>query len=136
MTGAIRGRLERFLADARGEVRGVAVLACVPGERHELGLLMLGTLLRVDGWQIAYLGADAPTDDVLELAERIDADVVCLSVTLRENAAPLTRIGRPADLQLVLGGAAANERLARKVGATYLNDNLRRSLRELRRLAR
>ena len=35
---AIRARLERLLADSRGAIRGVAVLACVPGERHELGL--------------------------------------------------------------------------------------------------
>ena len=89
VSAAIRARLERLLADARGDVRGVAVLACVPGEQHELGLLMLGTLLRADGWQVAYLGADAPLEDALDLAEQLDASLLCLSVTMRERVADL-----------------------------------------------
>jgi len=136
VSAAVRARLERLLADARGGVRGVAVLACVPGERHELGLLMLGALLRADGWQVAYLGADAPADDVVELAERLDAELVAFSATIREHLGALGRVDVPPDVRLVLGGSAANERVARRLGAVYVNDNLRRSVREIRRLAR
>lgn len=136
VSAAVRARLERLLADARGEVRGVAVLACVPGERHELGLLMLGTLLRADGWQVAYLGADAPLEDAVEFAERLDADVLCLSVTMREHSAALAKLDIPAGLAVVVGGPGATERLARKLGALHVNDNVRRSVREIRRLAR
>ena len=50
-SAAIRARLERTLAEPRGAVRGLAVLACAPGEQHELGLLMLACLLRADGWE-------------------------------------------------------------------------------------
>jgi methanogenic corrinoid protein MtbC1 len=136
VSAAIRARLERLLADARGEVRGVAVLACVPGELHELGLLMLGALLRADGWQVAYLGADAPLDDVFELAERLDANLVCLSVTMREHAAALARTPVPAGVTLALGGHAASERVARRLGARHLDGSMRSSVRELRKLAR
>src|SRR3954469_4092727 len=38
-TSAVSSSLQRLLADARGSVRGVAVLACAPGERHEIGLM-------------------------------------------------------------------------------------------------
>src|SRR2546423_8171205 len=37
---AVRSRLGYLLGDSGGGVRGVAVLACAPGERHELGLMM------------------------------------------------------------------------------------------------
>ncbi len=136
VTAAIRARLERLLADARGDVRGVAVLACVPGEQHELGLLMLGTLLRADGWQVAYLGADAPLEDALDLAEQLDATLLCLSVTMRDHIGDLSRLDVPPGITLAIGGAAANDRVARRVGAFHVNDNLRRSVRELRRLTR
>ena len=136
VSAAIRARLERLLADARGDVRGVAVLACVPGEQHELGLLMLGTLLRADGWQVAYLGADAPLEDAVELAEQLDATLLCLSVTMREHVGDLSRLDVPETVTLAVGGAAANERVARRLGAFHVNDNLRRSVRELRRLTR
>ena len=59
-TSTVRAAMQRLLADARADVRGVAVLACAPGEQHEIGLLMLAVLLRADGWQVAYLGADTP----------------------------------------------------------------------------
>jgi methanogenic corrinoid protein MtbC1 len=136
VSAAIRARLERLLADARGDVRGVAVLACVPGELHELGLLMLGALLRADGWQVAYLGADAPLDDAFELAERLDAPMLCLSVTMHEHAAALTRQAVPPGVTLVLGGDASSDRAARRLGAQHVNDSLRRSVRELRKLTR
>ncbi len=50
ISSAVRGRIMRLLADRRPAVRGRAVLACAPGERHELGLLMLAGLLCADGW--------------------------------------------------------------------------------------
>ena len=69
----MRAAIHRLLADARADVRGIAVLACAPGEHHEIGLLMLAILLRADGWQVAYLGADTPMADAAALAERIAA---------------------------------------------------------------
>src|SRR5207253_1913912 len=45
-TQAVRVRLGRRLSEARGGVRGKAVLACLPGERHDVGLLMLAVLLQ------------------------------------------------------------------------------------------
>jgi methanogenic corrinoid protein MtbC1 len=136
ISGSVRARLDSLLADARGEIRGVAVLACVPGEHHELGLLMLGTLLRADGWQVAYVGADSPLDDALDLAERLDAGAVCLSATMREHLASLKSLELPPDVTLTLGGAAASPTAARRLRAHYADGNLRRAVRELRRAAR
>lgn len=134
VSSAVRARLDARLADARGEVRGVAVLACIPGERHELGLLMLGTLLRGDGWQVAYLGADAPFRDALNLAAQLEA-LLCLSATMRANLRKLRSVDVPHGVTLVLGGSAATQTAARRLRAQYVEPNLRRAVRELRRHA-
>src|SRR5213078_2548473 len=84
-SSTVRSALQRLLADARGCVRGVAVLACAPGERHDIGLLMLAVLLRADGWQVAYLGADTPVGDAVALAEESGARLLCFSATMRES---------------------------------------------------
>lgn len=140
ITGAVRARMERLLADMRGGSRGVAVLACVPGERHELGLMSIALLLRADGWQVAYLGADAPLRDVFDLAEQLRAPLVGLSVGTADNAkalrAEVARRRLPSGPEVVVGGAAATVRLARALGARPAGDDVRRTVRELRRVAR
>jgi methanogenic corrinoid protein MtbC1 len=132
---AVRARIERLLADARGGVRGLAVLACPPGERHDCGLLMLAVMLRADGWQVAYLGADTPLEDAFDLAERLDARVLCLSVTMPETMATLKpALGRRDKLEVVVGGTAATANALESTGARYLNSNLSSAVRELRAL--
>ena len=61
-SAVLRGRL---LGLARGWGRGLgplALLACLPGEQHDLGLIAFGLALRARGWRVAYLGPDTPLD--------------------------------------------------------------------------
>jgi len=124
-TSTVRAAMQRLLADARADVRGVAVLACAPGEQHEIGLLMLAVLLRADGWQVAYLGADTPVLDAVELARAIGASALCFSAGTSEGAhaleAELTHV--PASTKVVLGGRGTN------------GDDAAAVVRSLRRLA-
>jgi len=107
-SGTVRAALHRLLSDQRPGVRGTAVLACAPGERHEIGLLMLAVLLRSDGWQVAYLGADTPFADAIELAYALDAAALCFSAASGESARALDHeLGRkpPSDsLGILVGG--------------------------------
>ena len=96
-SSTVRAALQRLLADSRGAVRGTAVLACAPAERHEIGLMMLAVLLRADGWAVAYLGAETPVADAVALARGIGAHVICFSAT------PATVDGLRQELD---GGAA------------------------------
>src|SRR4051812_8803130 len=117
---AVRSRLGHLLADSGGGIRGSAVLACAPGEQHELGLMMLAIALRRDGWKVLYLGADTPLDDAVALAQRISARMLGISVGTAERAKAL-RAAKPktGDVQLVVGGAAATAKLAQQLGARH-----------------
>jgi methanogenic corrinoid protein MtbC1 len=105
-TSTVRAAMQRLLADVRADVRGVAVLACVPGEQHEIGLLMLAVLLRADGWQVAYLGADTPAADAVALARDLGATALCFSASTAEGARSLDAALElvPPDTRVVLGG--------------------------------
>ena len=118
----LRGRL---LALARGWDQGggaSVVLACPPGERHDIPLVMLGLALRSRGWRITFLGADTPLESVADAAERIGAEVVVLVAlmpgVLDGQIAGLRRLAR--RRALVLGGPAASPELAARVGARSL----------------
>jgi DNA-binding transcriptional MerR regulator len=74
----IKGRL-LGLAQGWGQGRGpAAILACVPGEHHELGLLAFGVALRRRGWRITYLGTDSPIEAVADLSRSLLPTVVVL----------------------------------------------------------
>lgn len=88
-SATVRAALQKLLSDQRADVRGTAVLACAPGEHHEIGLLMLAVMLRSDGWQVAYLGADTPCADALALADEVDASALCFSAACKESARSL-----------------------------------------------
>jgi MerR family transcriptional regulator, light-induced transcriptional regulator len=110
LSEAVRSRLRVLLSDRRHAVRGTAVLACAPGERHELGLLALAVLLQADGWLPVYLGADAPLESSLALAGRMNAGVVCLSASTPDLLADLRRrlaqAKLPETTRVIVGGAA------------------------------
>ena len=97
----------------RANVRGSAVLACAPGERHEIGLLMLAVLLRSDGWQVAYLGADTPVADAVAFAESVDAVALCLSAATADTADALAcelASTAPNDSLTILAGGRGTRR--------------------------
>jgi DNA-binding transcriptional MerR regulator len=113
LSEAVRSRLRVLLADRRHAVRGTAVLACAPGERHELGLLALAVLLQADGWLAVYLGADAPLESSVALARRMGAGALCLSASTPDLLEELRRgvadARLPESTRVIVGGAAAEE---------------------------
>ena len=118
----LRGRL---LGLARGWGSGLgprALLACVPGELHDLALIGFGLALRDHGWRITFLGADTPVDTLADAVRELDPDVVVLAATLRADLVPveepLAALAR--ERQLVLAGAGVGDGLAARVGAHML----------------
>jgi DNA-binding transcriptional MerR regulator len=122
-TGVLRGRL---LGLARGWGRGGpahALLACAPGEHHELALIAFGLALRDRSWRITYLGPDTPFETVTEIAEALVPDAVVIAATtaayLEEDQPALAALGRA--FPLWLAGPGADPQVAAGVDATLLD---------------
>ena len=113
-TARVRAKLEQLMADQRGSARGIAVLACAPGEQHDLGLLMLAVALRADGWRVEYLGANTPVADAVAFAVELGASVLCLSAS-RDDTADALAEGlealdeAPPSLAVVVGGRGIDD---------------------------
>jgi len=122
-SSVIRGRL---LGLARGWGSGsgpLAVLACPPGEEHDLGLLALGIVLRARGGRVVYLGPDTPMWTLADASARMGADWVVVSAvsearlqTAEEEIARLVR-----NVRVALGGPGATSALAERTGAELLS---------------
>lgn len=140
LTQALRLRLGQLLTDPRPATRGAAVLACGPGEQHDIALVALGVLLSADGWQVAFLGGDTPAEAALAVATQTGARALCVSVTMRAALgaleADLARVRRPDGLELVVGGDAVTPRASSRLRALEVDGDLPGVVRTLRRVAR
>jgi methanogenic corrinoid protein MtbC1 len=137
VTAKVRAHLGRLVSEGRGGVRGSAVLACAPGEQHDIGLLMLAVMLRADGWRVEFLGADTPVDDAVAFAETVGARILCLSASRAESVEALRDAlpGEDGSISTVLGGPAITPALAGELGATYAEERLDKAVERLRALA-
>jgi MerR family transcriptional regulator, light-induced transcriptional regulator len=119
----LRGRL---LGLARNWDRGAgprALLACMPDEQHDLGLIAFGLGLRDRGWRITFLGPDTPLETLTDAVTALQPDVVVLTATTPERFErgrdALRRLAR--TLPLYAAGAGATPAFATDTGA-YLLD--------------
>jgi MerR family transcriptional regulator, light-induced transcriptional regulator len=118
----LRARLAS-LATGWGQGRGpCAVLACPPGELHDLPLLMFGVVLHRNGWRIIYLGADTPLADLDRTVLKRRPDIVILAAVaperFQESISDLITLARTASLRLA--GAGATTSITDTIGATVL----------------
>jgi MerR family transcriptional regulator, light-induced transcriptional regulator len=118
----IRGRLAG-LARGWGNGHGPrAVLACPPGELHDLALMVFGIMLNRNGWRIDYLGMNTPVEELTRTVDARRPDLVVLAATvpgnLEPHAAQLTTLAQHAPL--ALAGAGATPQIAAAVGARLM----------------
>jgi MerR family transcriptional regulator, light-induced transcriptional regulator len=121
-TNVVRGRLAGLARNWGVGSGPLAILACPPGELHDIGLLVFGLVLRARGWRIAYLGANTPIASVAEAAERLAPRVIVLAALTSEPfssaAGEIASLGE--RTRVLLAGAGADEASSRRADAELL----------------
>jgi methanogenic corrinoid protein MtbC1 len=118
----IHGRLAG-LARGWGSGHGPqALLACPPGELHDMALMVFGIVLNRNGWRIGYLGTSTPVEDLEQAVDATHPDLVVLAATLPGALEPLrpelASLARRAPL--ALAGAGATPQIASAVQARLM----------------
>ena len=128
----------RLLSLARMWGRGsgpLALLACAPGEQHDITLLSFGLLLRSYGWRILFLGADTPIATLTQTAKTTRPTLAVLAsfdpALLQAEATALRRLAKTAPL--VLSGPGASDTLCNQLGVRRLNGDLVTAANEIAR---
>ena len=110
----LRNKVGARMHHEAGRTRGRRLLmACLPGEHHELGILLFGLSAMAHGYRILYLGPDLPLQQVAGAAARAGVAAVLLSGSSQRLASSLQRdiLQLAADLEvpLLLGGKVSEE---------------------------
>lgn len=107
------------------------LVGCGPEEFHEIAPLMLAVLLRREGYQVEFLGADLPIEDLVFYAEDVTPEMIILSAGFDFTARPLFKMQGlldklPTKPLLGYGGRYFNEnpKAREKMGGVFLGSNL------------
>jgi MerR family transcriptional regulator, light-induced transcriptional regulator len=119
----LRGRLLGLARDwDRGSGRR-ALLACMPGEQHDLGLIAFGLGMRDRGWRITFLGPDTPLDTLAKAVTTLQPEALVLAATtpdrFESGREPLRRLARA--MPVWVAGAGATPAFATDTGAHLLD---------------
>jgi DNA-binding transcriptional MerR regulator len=121
----VRGRLAG-LARGWGDGHGPrAILACPPGEQHDLGLMAHGIVLHRNGWRVHYLGTDTPIGELTQATADIRPELAVLAAVTPSRYLPHTAdLARLAAVTpLGLAGAGATQAITASTGARLLADD-------------
>jgi DNA-binding transcriptional MerR regulator/methylmalonyl-CoA mutase cobalamin-binding subunit len=100
------------------------VLATLPGEQHSLGLLMVASLLAVQGIEAINLGSEAPIDEIDQAVRQSGAKILGLTFStaypyssIRSNLVELRSL-LPQDIEIWVGGEGVRRLRKLPVGVT------------------
>jgi len=103
---------------------GVVVLGTTKGDIHEIGKILVGTMLTAHGFQVHDLGVDVAGENFAAKARELKADIVgvsaLLTTTMRNQKSvveALKKEGLRSQVKIMVGGAPVTRRWADEIGA-------------------
>ena len=103
---------------------GVVVLGTTQGDIHEIGKILVGTLLSAHGFRVHDLGVDVAGEKFAAQARELHADIVgvsaLLTTTMRNQKGvveALEKAGLRSQIKIMVGGAPVTRRWAEEIGA-------------------
>ena len=113
----------RKLGTERPKAR-IVVLGTTKGDIHEIGKILVGTLLTAHGFEVHDLGVDIAGEKFAAKARELRADIVgvsaLLTTTMRNQKTvveALDKDGLRAQVKVMVGGAPVTRRWAEEIGA-------------------
>lgn len=121
-SNVLRSRLSLLMQAGSRDSGPRAVLACMPGEHHEFGLMAMTLALSRLGWRTCYLGANTPTAELALACHTLQPDAVVLSAhrstAYAARGRELRRLATTTNVYI--GAQGATDELARLCHVTHL----------------
>lgn len=131
----IRGRLLGLARDWGAGGSSSVVLACMPGEAHDLGLILLGVLIARRGCRVTFLGADTPFDTLEATLRELQPTLVVLATydarLFHEHVVAIAALAAHAPLAVA---APVDEQAISETGARAMVNDIAEAAASLTRL--
>jgi corrinoid protein of di/trimethylamine methyltransferase len=104
--------------------RGTVVIGTVEGDIHDLGLRIVASMLRANGFKVYDLGCNAKSLDLIQKAKEVDADIIAASSLMtttmpfmRDLVEALDSAGLRDRFKVLIGGGPVSKEWAKAIGA-------------------
>ena len=108
----LRSKLGARLHHRIRQMQGrMLLLACLPGDQHEIGLLLLALSANERGFRTIILGADMPLEELPQVAEKAGCAAIVLSGTIQPDPKVFKRqlpaLVSAANVPVIIGGSCS-----------------------------
>jgi MerR family transcriptional regulator, light-induced transcriptional regulator len=135
----LRNKLGARLHHGAGLARGRSlILSCLPGEHHEISLLLAALGILQKGYRAVYLGADMPVGQLVPVYRQTHAGGIILagreitdSARIEANLIDIADLVKNVDIPVFVGGrfSVVLQRELEQIGAQTVGDNISLGLR-------
>ncbi len=135
MNAAIDVLKPHLLGQEGRKPRGSIVIGTIQGDLHDLGKNIVKIMLQAGGFTVHDLGNDVPVRELIDEAEKVDADIIAASAILTTTmahmpdiAAILEELGLRDNYKVMLGGAPVIREWAMQVGADGYGEDAKEAM--------
>jgi len=104
--------------------RGTVVIGTVEGDMHDLGLRIVASMLRANGFKVYDLGCNTRSLDYIQKAQEVGADIIAASSLMtttmpfmKDLIEALESSGIRDQFKVLIGGGPVTENWAEEIGA-------------------
>lgn len=95
--------------------KGKAIVCSAPNEHHEVGARIIADIFEIEGWDVIYLGANTPIDDLIKYIEQEQPIFIAISITMSYNISVVSNLIKRIKttnsikhIKVIIGGLALN----------------------------
>jgi len=119
------------------EKRGVIVIGTVQGDIHDIGKILVGSLLKANGFEVFDIGHDVRVESFIEKAQEFNADIIGSSALLtttmkyqKDLEEELKKRNLKNRFKTMVGGAPVTQRWADRIGADAYGEDATDAVRK------
>jgi 5-methyltetrahydrofolate--homocysteine methyltransferase len=131
--------IKPYLAKESQQSMGVIILATVEGDIHDIGKNIVGVMLENYGFRVIDLGKDVKAADIIDAAEKENADIIGLSALMTTTMPNMKEVitavkDKGLKCKVMVGGAVLTEDYAGSIGADGYSKDARAAVITARKL--